>query len=126
MTTTMNENQSLKLIQEFLDAWGRADVDKLMTIMSDDCVYLASLGPEPGKTYSGRENLRQGFTEMTTTETELETREGRIWVSGDHAFAEWSYDETGDDGLVVEIRGLDVIHIVEGKIKSIDAYRKTT
>jgi ketosteroid isomerase-like protein len=94
--------------------------------MSDDCVYLASLGPEPGKTYSGRENLRQGFTEMTTTETELETREGRIWVSGDHAFAEWSYDETGDDGLVVEIRGLDVIHIVEGKIKSIDAYRKTT
>jgi ketosteroid isomerase-like protein len=122
----MNDSHNLKLIQEFLDAWGRADVDKLMTIMSDDCVYLASLGPDPGKTYSGKENLRRGFTEMTANETELETREGRIWVSGDHAFAEWSYDEAGDDSLVVEIRGLDAIHIVEGKIKSIDAYRKTS
>ena len=109
----------------FLEAWGNADVEALMALMADNCVYYVSTGPEPGATVSGEQSLSRTFTEMTATETEVDTREGRIWVSGEFAFAEWSYDEKIADGKVREIRGIDVIHIVDGLIQSIDAYRKS-
>ena len=77
-------------------------------------------------TVSGEQDLRKTFTDMTATETEVETREGRIWVAGEHAFAEWSYDEMAADGQIRVIRGIDVIHISDGLIQSIDAYRKSS
>ncbi len=122
----MNDNERRKVVEAFLQAWGNADVDGLMALMAESCVYFVSTGPEPGLTVSGEQALRNVFADMTATETEVETREGRIWVSGEHAFAEWSYDEKQDDGQIKEIRGIDVIHILGGKILSIDAYRKST
>ncbi len=122
----MTDDERRAVVEAFLVAWGNADVDALMALMAEGCLYLVSTGPEPGQTVSGESALRATFTDMTATETELETREGRIWISGEHAFAEWSYDEQQQDGQIREIRGIDVIHIMDGLIQSIDAYRKST
>lgn len=121
----MTEIDRRAVVEAFLEAWGNADVDALMALMAADCVYYVSTGPGPGATVSGEAALRQTFTDMTATETEVDTREGRIWVSGEFAFAEWSYDEPVAGGGLREIRGIDVIHIVDGLIQSIDAYRKS-
>ncbi len=121
----MQDQDNLELLRSFLSAWDRADVDELMALLAEGCVYQSSLGPEPGKTYSGKEDLKHAFTDMTATETEIESRQGRAWVSGEHGFVEWSYTKLADNGALFEIRGLDVIHILGGKIKSIDAYRKS-
>jgi ketosteroid isomerase-like protein len=45
-------------LREFAAAWARHDVETLMTFLTDDCVYEASVGPEPGRTYAGREAVR--------------------------------------------------------------------
>ena len=121
----MTDEERRAVVMAFLEAWGNADVEALMALMAKDCVYYVSTGPEPGATVSGEQSLRHTFSGMTATETEVDTREGRIWVSGEFAFAEWSYDEKIADGKVREIRGIDVIHIVNGLIQSIDAYRKS-
>ena len=121
----MKSEERRAVVEAFLDAWGRADVDALMSLMAEDCVYLVSTGPGPGSTVTGAQQLREVFAGMTATETEVETREGRIWIAGEHAFAEWSYDEIQDDGQINEVRGIDVIHIVDGLIRTIDAYRKS-
>ncbi len=121
----MTDEERRAVVEAFLDAWGSADIDALMELMAADCIYLVSTGPVPGMRVSGEQALRAVFADMTATETEVETREGRIWVSGEHAFAEWSYDEKQDDGQINEVRGIDVIHIADGLIQSIDAYRKS-
>ena len=122
----MTDDERRAVVEAFLVAWGNADVEGLMALMADNCLYLVSTGPEPGMTVSGEAALRATFADMTATETEVETREGRIWVAGEFAFAEWSYDEQQADGQIREIRGIDVIHILDGLIQSIDAYRKST
>lgn len=43
----------------FSAAWAAKDIDALMTFMTDDCVYAASVGPEPGKTFVGKEAVRR-------------------------------------------------------------------
>lgn len=121
----MTEEQKRELVRNFMDAWERADADAVMQLMSAECQYCASVGPEPGMTYRGRAEVERGVAEMLDFESGGESRQGRVWFSQDRAFAEWDYDEIADDGTVSVIRGIDIIHFVDGKIESIDAYRKS-
>ena len=109
----------------FADAWAQSDVDALMQMMTDDCVYAASVGDEPGTTYRGRDEVRRGFTEILAYESGGEARCGRVWISGDWAFVEWSYDEVADDGTITDIKGIDIFEFVGDKLRLKDAYRKT-
>ena len=58
--TTINA----QIVKEFSDAWGRADLEALMPHLADDFVFCASVGPEPGATYVGKEAAREGFRRM--------------------------------------------------------------
>ena len=122
----MTQDEKRELVRTFMDAWERADADAVMRLMSEDCAYAASVGPEPGRTYRGRTDVTQGVAEMLAFEAGGESRQGRVWFAQDRAFAEWDYDEIADDGGVKVVRGIDVIHMAEGEIRSIDAYRKAT
>lgn len=107
-----------------MNAWEAGDAEAVMALLADDGVYCASVGPEPGLTYAGRQQLRQGVVSMLAFEAGGESRQGDTWFCDDHAFAQWSYDEIGADGTATQIRGIDVIAMAAGKITSIDAYRK--
>lgn len=122
----MTEEQKRKLVRAFMDAWERADAAAVMQLMSDQCHYGASVGPEPGKTYRGRAEVEQGVAEMLGFESGGESRQGRVWFADDHAFAEWDYDEIDEAGRTRVVRGIDVIHLTDGKIRSIEAYRKSS
>lgn len=105
----------------FCGAWSRGDVDALMTFMTDDCIYQASVGPEPGRTYRGAMEVRAGFREMLAHDSDAEGRDGRCVVAGDLGFAEWScvYREKG-----LEVRGCDIFEFVGDRIRRKDAFRK--
>ena len=122
----MTEQDKRNVIRAFMDAWEHGDAEGVMRVMHEDATYSASVGPEPGTTYAGGRALADGVAEMLAYEAGGESRQGGVWFSEDRAFAEWSYDDVADDGTVKDIRGIDVIHIVDGKIASIDAYRKTS
>lgn len=122
---TMTDQEKLDLLEDFTAAWGRADLDGLLALMTADCVYAASIGPEPGKTYRGRAEVRQGLAEIIEFESGGEQRSGKKWISGDYVFSEWSYDDIAEDGTVTDIRGIDIFHFVDGKLALKDAYRKT-
>ncbi len=122
----MTEEQKRELVRTFMDAWERADTDAVMRLMSDPCRYAASVGPEPGMTYRGRAEVGRGVAEMLDFESGGESRQGRVWFADDRAFAEWDYDKIADDGSVKVVRGIDVIRMADGKIVSIDAYRKAS
>ena len=122
----MDEQQKRALVRAFMNAWEAADAAAVMQLMADDCQYGASVGPEPGRTYRGKAEVGRGVAEMLDFEAGGESRQGRVWFADDCAFAEWDYDEIADDGHVSVVRGLDVIHFVDGQIKLIDAFRKTS
>lgn len=121
----MTDQEKLDLLDNFTAAWERADLDGLMALMTDNCVYAASVGPEPGTTYRGQDEVRRGFAEIIKYESGGEQRIGNKWVSGDYVFSEWGYDEIAEDGTITDIRGIDIFHFVDGKLALKDAYRKT-
>jgi uncharacterized protein (TIGR02246 family) len=113
-----------RLLERFDAAWTAGDLDALMSLVTEDCVYLASVGPEPGSTYRGRDQVRHGFAQMLAYDHGRERRGGRAFVLGDKAVAEWSFTETTPDGRQRLIRGCDIFEFADGKVCKKDAFRK--
>lgn len=111
-------------LEQFSAAWTSGDVDKLMSFMTDDCVYHASVGPDPGATYRGPAEVRRGFERMLAFDQQRERRSGQAVIVGDMGFAEWSFDETAPDGRRRTIRGCDIFRFRDDQIVEKDAYRK--
>jgi hypothetical protein len=53
--------ENLQAWQRFSEAWAKRDIDGLMALVTDDIVYGASVGPEPGATLRGRWRSRIRF-----------------------------------------------------------------
>jgi rhodanese-related sulfurtransferase/ketosteroid isomerase-like protein len=115
---------TLERLQQFSDAWSRGDVDALMSFMTDDCVYFSSVGPEPGTSYHGREQVRRGFTEMLAFDRDRERQSGPALIVGNVGVAEWSFAEARDGSQSLVIRGCDIFEFRGEKIRKKDAFRK--
>jgi ketosteroid isomerase-like protein len=114
----------LSLLAEFGQAWLAKDLDKLMSFMSDDCEFRASVGDEPGATFVGTDEVRRGFQLMLEYDASAEGQTGLSYVDGDVGASQWSYTYTDAVGTPVEVRGCDIWEFAGDKIRIKDAYRK--
>ncbi len=58
----LTETDLLALLDRFAAAWNRHDLDALMSMMTDDCVFKASAGPDAdGERNEGRQAVRAAF-----------------------------------------------------------------
>lgn len=117
----MNEmGKNLEVYRAFSDAWEAGDLDKMMACVTDDIVYSASIGPEPGTTFRGREEVRAGIAAMIAHDAATSMSTHLLHEAGDMLFPLWTYRLPGG-GLA---RGMDVIGFRGGKICRKDGYRK--
>ena len=49
---------------KFIEAWGNQNIDKIAAFFTDDCIYKASVGPEPGITYKDKVSVMNGVKNM--------------------------------------------------------------
>ncbi|MCW3743802.1 nuclear transport factor 2 family protein, partial [Burkholderia cenocepacia] len=103
--------------QAFSDAWNRHDIDALMSFMTDDCVFHAVAGGELfGRTFSGREAVREGFQLAWQTFPDAAWLDGEHFVCGDRGVSESTFRGTKADGSRIEARMVDVFTFRDGKI----------
>jgi taurine dehydrogenase small subunit len=114
-----SEAQIHDCLRRFGEAWARRDVDALLALMTDDAVYAASVGPEPGRTFRGRTELAAGFREMFTHDAGAEIEQGEPEVFGARAVSTWTYHFPGRCE-----RGVDLWRFRDGKVAEKNAYRK--
>lgn len=116
------------VLEHFSQAWARADVGALMDLMTDDPVYRASTGPEPGALYQGRDAVRAAFTRLLAASPPAEEAAlppGDRFFFGNRALSFWSLPGTAPDGTPTVVEGVDVLTFADdGRIAIKDAYRK--
>jgi ketosteroid isomerase-like protein len=113
------------VVQRFDVAWARADIDTLMLLVADDCVYDASVGAGPGTQYVGKSEVRRGFTEMLAYDRHGDSEGRLLMVDGARALVLWTVKHRTPAGAVVAIRGCDVFEVRDGLICRKDAFRKS-
>jgi steroid delta-isomerase-like uncharacterized protein len=112
-------------LDSFADAWNRHDVDAILSMMSHDCVFEASRGPDvKGTVYVGQEAVRRGIEEVFATFPDAQWRRPSHFMAGDRGVSEWIFTGTGPDGTRVEVQGCDVFTLRDGKIAVKNSYRK--
>jgi uncharacterized protein (TIGR02246 family) len=110
------------ILERFAAAWASGDADRVMSLMTDDCVYEASVGPEPGLTFRGALDLRAGLEKMFAHDAAARSEITDIFVAGDRAAWEWRYYDAAGHLLA---RGCDLFVLRDGRIARKNAFRKT-
>jgi taurine dehydrogenase small subunit len=120
-----NVNFRLSIIKRLALAWENKDIETLLSLITDDCVYTASVGPEPGERFVGKEAVCRGFMVMLANDPIERAQVSNIFVSGDRAACEWRYFKTDDNGDEMVTHGCDLFSFNDGKISVKESFRKT-
>ncbi|NIB42840.1 nuclear transport factor 2 family protein [Pseudomaricurvus alkylphenolicus] len=115
----------VKDLEEYSEAWNSHDIDKIMSFMTDDCIFETGGGTERyGTRFVGQDLVRERFIEVWTEIPDVQFVNGLHFVQDDHGCSEWTFIGTRQDGTKIEIDGCDLFTFERGKIKSKRSYIK--
>jgi steroid delta-isomerase-like uncharacterized protein len=112
------------VVSRFNDAFNRHDVDAIMALMTDDCVFENTSPAPNGQRYEGHDAVRAFWEGMfaSTPDAHFETEE--FITTDDRCTVRWRYTYIASDGTTGHIRGVDVFRIRDGKVAEKLAYVK--
>jgi ketosteroid isomerase-like protein len=120
-----DEKVKLGVLERMLDGFNRHDLDAIMTLFADDCVFESPRGPEPwGKRYDGKEAVAAGLGARFSGIPDVSYEGHGDFVSGDRGVSEWTLRGTTVDGERLEVRGCDLWTFRGDEIVRKDSYWK--
>jgi steroid delta-isomerase-like uncharacterized protein len=112
-------------LDRFADAWNQHDLTALMSMMTDDCVFEASAGPQVnGQRSAGQQAVRAAYAAVFDAFHDAHWAGARHFIAGDRGVSEWTFTGTQKDGKRVEVSGCDLFTFRGGKIAIKNSYRK--
>ena len=121
----MSQQATAELLKRFLDAFNRHDLDSIMDYFADDCVLYTPRGIGPrGNRYLGKKDVRAGLAKRFEGIPDVHYGEDHHWACGDFGVSEWTLTGTSTSGQTLEVRGVDLLEFVNGKITRKDSFWK--
>jgi steroid delta-isomerase-like uncharacterized protein len=121
----MSQHATVELMKGFLDAFNRHDLDDIMSYFADDCVFYMPRGARPrGDRYTGKAEVRAGLAKRFEGIPNVHYGDDRHWAGENFGVSEWTLTGTTVAGKVLEVRGVDLLEFVDGKITRKDSFWK--
>lgn len=115
---------TLDTINRFNGAFNRHDVDAIMALMTDDCVFDSTAPPPDGRLFEGQAAVRGSWEELFRSSPDAFFETEELFVVDDRCTARWIYRWTAADGTPQHVRGVDVFRVRDGKVAEKLAYVK--
>lgn len=115
---------AVRVVIEFNEAFNRHDVEGMMRLMGDDCVFENTSPAPDGTVYSGREAVTQFWQDFFRESPQAHIEIEEIFGYGIRCVMRWKYswvDVTGDKG---HVRGVDIFQLKDGLISQKLSYVK--
>ncbi|MFG1815533.1 TIGR03086 family metal-binding protein [Kribbella sp. NPDC049174] len=115
---------STGLVARFGAAFDRQDLEAVMALVTDDCVFESTSPAPDGARFEGAADVRAEWEKLfaNTANPRFETEEAV--VLGDRAFVRWQYSWQEPSGQRGHVRGVDVLRLRDGKIAEKLSYVK--
>ena len=79
------ENKDDDFVEKFLAPWNRPDVDGALSMMTEDCVWEITRGPEPhGTLFKGRSEVRGAIADAFVMMPDVHYQPLRCHYGQDH------------------------------------------
>lgn len=112
---------TLAAVARFNAAFGNHDVDGIMAMMTDDCIFEDTPPPD-GQRYVGQAAVRAYWERFFSESPAARFAAEDCFASGDRCVVTWRYSwEPNGDG---HVRGVDLFRVRDGKVAEKLAYVK--
>src|SRR5579872_2111932 len=119
-TTDPAETETtLAAVDRFNEAFNRHDLDGVMALMTEDCVFETTSPSPDGQRHVGQSAVRAAWEQLFGNSPHARFDAEEIFASGDRCTVRWRYSFAGG-----HIRGVDVIRVRDGKVAEKLAYVK--
>lgn len=122
----VNSEDLERLLVEHTEAWNSHDIERLMSLFADDCVFEASGGSEfCGRSFVGRDQVMAAFAGVFDSMPDAHWGDGRHYViADDYGVSEWRLTGTPLDGSRVDVLGCDFLTVRDDRIVRKNSFRK--
>ena len=118
-TTSHAAANALETVDRFNEAFNRHDVDAIMALMTDDCIFENTSPSPDGTRYEGQVSVRGFWEEFFAASPNSVFDVEDVFACGDRCLVRWRY--SWGDG---HVRGVDVFRVRDGKVAEKLAYVK--
>ncbi len=123
--TRMNRIETAtRVVLAFNEAFNRHDVDEMMNLMSDDCVFENTFPPPDGARYTGKEAVNQFWQDFFRNSPHAHIQIEEIFGLGWRCVMRWRYEWIDDEGKQGHVRGVDLFQVKQGYIREKLSYVK--
>jgi uncharacterized protein (TIGR02246 family) len=123
---TTDHAATTRLIKDMFAALNAHDVDAILTLITDDCVF-ENTGPAPdGTRYTGKQEIRDFFSEFFANTPNANFKLETTLVGEDHATVmhRYTWSDTPGTNDPGSVRGVSICTMKDGKIAELYAYVK--
>jgi len=115
--TRMSKIESAtRLVLGFNEAFNRHDVEEMMGLMSEDCVYEHNSPSPDGTAYSGKETITEFWQDFFRESPQAHIEIEEIFGLGMRCVMRWRYDWVDATGKKIHVRGVDIFKLKDGLI----------
>ncbi len=111
-------------VERFNDALNRHDVDAVMALMTDDCIFENTFPAPDGGRFTGQAAVRDFWAGMLRDSPAAHFETEELFAHGDRCTTRWRYTYARADGGTGHIRGADIFRVRDGKVAEKLAYVK--
>jgi ketosteroid isomerase-like protein len=114
---------AVEVVQRFNDAFNRHDVDAVMALMSDDCVFENTRPAPDGERFEGHNRIRAFWEQYFARSPQAHFDTEEIFAAGDRCVVRWAYSWV-KEGKRGHIRGVDIFRVRDGQVAEKLSYVK--
>ena len=115
---------NLEVVKQFNDALNRRDVDAMMSLMSENCVFENTSPAPDGARYEGQAAVRAFWENFFKGSSQATIEAEEIFAHDNRCTMRWIYRWIDLDGKAGHIRGIDVYTLRDGLITEKLSYVK--
>lgn len=116
---TISDEEALRTVDAFNEAFGRHDVDGVMALMTEDCVFENTAPAPDGTRYEGQAAVRKFWEDFFGSNPAARFEAEEAFAAGDRCVVRWVYDWGSG-----HVRGVDVFRVRDGKVAEKLSYVK--
>lgn len=123
MSPNANPDSTRAVIERFNEAFNRHDVEGVMSLMTDDCIFENTNPPPDGARLEGAVAVRAYWQKFFAANADARFETEDMIVAGDRCVVQWIYRKT-KEGKPWHLRGVDVFRVRDGKVSEKLSYVK--
>jgi steroid delta-isomerase-like uncharacterized protein len=117
-------SHEVMLLNQFNDAFNDHDAERMMALMTDDCVFDNTFPPPDGTRYQGQAAVRQFWESFFRSSPQAHIDIEELFVSEGRGVQRWVYRWVDAQGVAGHVRGVDVFRFHDGRIAEKLSYVK--